>query len=218
MREETDITLLLDESSSMHRLKDATVEGINGFILSQQKLDLPAVLTLATFSDAVQHNLRGRPRINYDPCKYIYSSKDLRRVQTLDSKSYTPCGGQTALLDAMGHLIKNTGDRLACTPEKDRPNKVIIVIMTDGEENASEHYTRDTVRHMVEHQQTKYSWEFLYLGANQDAFKVGPGLGVKVANCMTYEANRIGTQNAYDGTTNAVANYRRGLGANFVGK
>lgn len=216
MKEFTDITLLIDESSSMQVIRAATIEGINAFILEQQKSELPSVLTLATFSEPLVQARYGRPRKYFDPCNYLYESRPVKRVSLLKDKDYEPIGHSTALYDAMGHLIDTVGERLSEAPADERPNKVIIVTMTDGEENSSQHYNQTSVRQKVEHQRGKYSWEFLYLGANQDAFKVGGGLGVPVHQCMNYDHTSKGTRNALIGTQCAVSSYQRGGPAAFV--
>lgn len=218
MKDFTDITLLIDESQSMQQIKEATLEGINSFILAQQRLDVPATLTLATFSEPVYQARFGRPRQNFDPCEYIYECKPIKRVGVLTKRDYDPIGARTALYDALGHLIDNTGNRLEITMEKDRPTRVIMVVMTDGEENASLHFNKFKVREMIEHQRSKYNWQFLYLGANQDAFKVGGSIGVPAHQCMQYDHNAIGTKSAFIGTQCAVADYSRGAPASFAPK
>ena len=76
--------------------------------------------------------------------------------------------GSTALYDAIGRTINEVGARLAATPEPDRPGKVIVAILTDGQENASTEFSRETIATMISHQQKAYAWEFVFLAANHD--------------------------------------------------
>ncbi len=92
----------------------------------------------------------------------------------------------TALLDAIGRLITDAGASLAALPEDERPGTVIVGIMTDGLENASKEWTHPAIKALIEQQTKTYSWEFLYLGADQDAIEVGTALGVPAARSMTY--------------------------------
>jgi uncharacterized protein YegL len=117
-----------------------------------------------------------------------------------------PRGG-TALLDAMAQTIKSVGDRLERTPEPLRPGKVVVVVVTDGEENSSKTATRDQVFSMVEHQRTKYAWEFMYLAANQDAIAVGQSYGI--VNSMNYAAADGEVKTAYSFASSSLSQYRK---------
>lgn len=103
-----------------------------------------------------------------------------------------PRGG-TALLDAVGRTVTRVGEMLADRPEDQRPSKVIVAIITDGEENSSQEWTLDEVNALVERQQKQWHWHFTYLGANQDAIKVAQGLGIARGQAMTYTADHVGT-------------------------
>lgn len=193
MRELTDITLVLDSSGSMASIAGATIEGVNAFIAAQKKIDLPAVFTMHSFST--------HPRIILMP------RQDLKNVGPLSF--FNPVGG-TALLDAMGFTIDEVGARLAAMAAPERPSKVLIVTMTDGEENSSKAYSRAKIQSMVKLQSEVYKWEFLYIGANQDAFKVGAGLGVVSANCLNYAHSKSGTEAAFATLASSTAEYRSG--------
>jgi hypothetical protein len=96
----------------------------------------------------------------------------------------------TALLDAVGRAIAETGERLAAMPEPDRPGLVVFVIVTDGQENSSKEYTKPQIKEMVERQQNIYKWQFTFLGANQDAFAEAHGMGIAVMGAANYKAKR----------------------------
>jgi hypothetical protein len=105
--------------------------------------------------------------------------------------------GMTALLDAVGRAVNETGERLAKMPEQDRPSLVIFVVMTDGEENSSKEFTKAQIKEMIEHQQNVYHWQFTFLGANQDAFAEAGGLGIDAAGVACFSASKVaGTYNA----------------------
>ena len=92
----------------------------------------------------------------------------------------------TALHDAIGRLVTDAGAELAALPEERRPGTVIVAIMTDGLENASKEWTGAAIKALVEQQTTQWGWQFMYMGADQDAVEVGTSLGVPAAQSMTY--------------------------------
>jgi len=104
-------------------------------------------------------------------------------------------------------IINKTGDALSGMNESNRPAKVLIAIITDGQENASEEYSGNRVREMVKHQEENYNWKFIYIGANQDAFKTGQSMGMKGTN---YKASKIGTQAAFYAFSASNIKYRAG--------
>jgi hypothetical protein len=112
--------------------------------------------------------------------------------------SLQPRGG-TALLDAVGRAITETGERLKATPEADRPGLVVFAVVTDGLENSSHEFTKDAVKALILHQQDVYHWKFIFLGANQDAFAEGGSIGVKTAGIANFAANKVRT--AYAATS-----------------
>jgi len=118
--------------------------------------------------------------------------------------------GSTALLDVMGRTIVDTGSRLSSLSEEDRPDNVIFVIVTDGHENASREFTASSVFDMVKHQTENYSWNFVYLGANQDAIAVGASLGIRRGSSISYSATAAGTSSSYNSTSSLVKDLRTG--------
>ena len=114
----------------------------------------------------------------------------------------------TALLDAVGRTIDDVGNRLANTPEEERPEKVLVAIMTDGLENSSRDYTRDRVAKMIKHQQEVYSWEFLFLAANVDAFTEARSLNIPMSNAQNFAATRDGNKAAYSDLSRRTTAYR----------
>jgi hypothetical protein len=133
----------------------------------------------------------------------------IKDVPPLDSHSYVP-RGTTALLDAIGRTINTVGERLDRTPEPERPGKVIIAILTDGLENASQEFKRKEIFKMIKHQREVYSWEFIFLGAKQDAISTGAKMGIPIANAVTFSEAPGGTAQAFDAVSRVAASYRAG--------
>ena len=183
----TDITLVVDRSGSMSQIKSDAEGGVNEFIKSQAKLPGEAVLSLVQFDTEYDFVHQGQP------------------IDQIPSYELHPRGA-TALLDAVGRAINEAGTRLAATSEADRPGLVIFVIMTDGQENSSSEFNKQQIRQMIEHQQSKYSWQFIFLGANQDAFAEAGGLGIMADGAADFSMSKVGC--AMKGTAAAVGRMR----------
>lgn len=191
----TDLNLLVDRSGSMRTIAEEMSQGINKLIDRQRTVPGECAVTIYEFSDVASTTFVAR------------SLSDVP-VYKLDA------GGQTALYDAMAYAIDETGKRLAAMPESQRPGQVLFVIITDGQENHSKRYSlfergRERVFDKVTHQREKYSWEFVFLGANQDAYATATGLGISAFNNVTYSATKGGTLSALDGLSRGVETYRR---------
>jgi hypothetical protein len=184
----THIAIILDESRSMSTCKNDTIGGFNEFLNTQKKIKGEANVTLVKFSDYY---------------KVINDGVEINSVAILNESNYTP-SNNTALLDAVGKTINHIGDRLASMKEKNKPEKVIMVIITDGEENSSREFSKTKVAEMIKHQREKYSWEFLFIGADIDAWGSEIGITSNVS---------ISKQNLYTGfsqMSHYTANYRVG--------
>lgn len=188
----TEMVFILDRSGSMQSLSSDTIGGFNSMIESQKKEDGEAYVTTVLFDD------------NYE---LLHDHVDIQKIEPITNKEYY-ARGCTALLDAVGKTINSIGSRLSATPEEERPEKVIFVITTDGYENSSREFTRHTVKDMIEHQQTKYSWTFMFLGANMDAVSEASSLGISSAYSKTYTASAQGTSSAYYATCDALTSIR----------
>lgn len=168
----TDITLVVDRSGSMQSIQSDAEGGINAFIQDQSKQPGEALLTLVQFDTEYEFIHRGVP------------------IATVPPYQLHP-RGSTALLDAVGRAVNETGERLAKMPEADRPGLVVIVVMTDGHENSSREFTKAQIKQMIEHQQQTYNWQFIFLGANQDAFAEAGALGIAAAGAANYDPQKI---------------------------
>ena len=188
----TEIVAILDKSGSMERLTHDTIGGYNAFIKEQQETPDSAILSTVLFSTGNEIILHNR--------------QNIKNVKPITQNEYK-AGGGTALLDAMGRAIRHIGMILSNTLEEERPSKVIFLIITDGEENSSAEYTFDKVKSMVEHQKNKYSWEFLFMGANIDAFSVAESIGICQDRAYNYTSENI--HEVQIAASIAVGNYRR---------
>ncbi|MBO0811365.1 MAG: VWA domain-containing protein [Microlunatus sp.] len=186
----THIAVLLDRSGSMQTIKSDTEGGFDAFIAEQRKSPGRCDVTLAQFDTEYEE---------------VYVAKPLANVPPLH---LSPRGG-TALLDGIGRLINTTGERLAAMPETDRPAAVIMVIMTDGQENSSREFDLGSVNRMITEQTDTYGWTFVYLGANQDAIAVAAGLGVAADQAMTYAGRKV--DQAFAATSANLTRYREAI-------
>jgi hypothetical protein len=170
----TEIVFILDRSGSMTGLENDTIGGFNGFVKKQIEAG-QTNLTTILFDDKYE---------------ILYNGIDAKNITLTDKEYYTR--GCTALLDAIGKTITETGRRLNETPETLRPGKVIFVITTDGLENASCEFSYETVKGMITHQSEKYCWEFIFMGANIDVAHEGSKLGIKADMAFCFSASRTG--------------------------
>ena len=157
----TEIVMVIDRSGSMQPIVKDAEGGVNSFIEEHRK-DGDVILTLCQFNSSYE---------------FVYDAVPIQAVGKFELRP----SGTTALFDALGSSIDRTGERLSVMPEKDRPGLVIFVIVTDGMENSSREYTADKIKEMIDHQTCVYNWQFVYLGANQDAFAVASALGAQSA-------------------------------------
>lgn len=172
----TEIAFILDRSGSMSNVAHAAITGFNHFLRDQQVAPGQARLTLVLFDDV-----------------YLVPAENVpvQEVVALNTDTYVP-RNSTALLDAIGETVERMGQRLANTPEDDRPAKVIVAILTDGLENASTQFTWKQISTVIRHQREKYAWEFLFLGANQDAIATAAGLNIAANNAACFAGDAVG--------------------------
>jgi uncharacterized protein YegL len=171
----THIYFLLDRSGSMTSIRTETIAGFDAFIAEQRKVAGTCRVTLAQFDHEYED---------------VYADRDLAAVPSLE---LTP-RGSTALLDALGRLIVTAGERMAAMPEDSRPGSVVVGVMTDGYENASTEWTHERIKALIDQQTRDYHWEFLYLGADQDAIEEGAKMGFAGDKSVTYrrgKANKV---------------------------
>lgn len=177
----TEMVFVLDRSGSMSGLAADTIGGFNELIEKQKKIEGDAYVTTVLFDHEYE---------------VLHDHVALGEVAPLTDKEYF-ARGSTALLDAVGRTIDSVGARLAAAPEEERPEHVVFVITTDGRENSSREYTAKQVREMVEHQQQKYSWQFVFLGANMDAVSEARNLGISAKYAADFTPTGRGVNRMY---------------------
>lgn len=139
----------------------------------------------------------------------IHDGVNIKEVKDMTTAEYMPAG-MTAMLDAVGRTINHVGQKLAAMPEEERPEKVLFIIVTDGEENSSKEFDWETVKNMIKHQREKYSWVFTFLGANIDTDKVSDDLGIDRMLSKKYTASKAGTQRVFNATSKSLS-FARGV-------
>jgi uncharacterized protein YegL len=184
----TEIIYILDRSGSMGGLESDTIGGFNSMMEQQKKTGEKAVVSTVLFDDV---------------CEVIHDRVPIEKVEKMTDKQYY-VRGCTALLDAVGGAIHHIGNVHKYAREEDRPEKTIVVITTDGMENASCKYSRDKIEKMVKRQQKKYGWEFIFIGANIDAYAEAQKYGIRRDRAVNYVCDDIGTANVYAGVSKAV--------------
>jgi len=192
------IALILDRSGSMGVIAAATVEGVNAFLAEQKKTPAETAIRFVQFDDQFEEVYDGK--IDQAPLL------TLSDTPAAEQRRYQP-RGWTRLLDAMGNTIDDLGKRLSAMPETDRPGKVVVVTMTDGHENDSQQYKRRQVAEMIARQRDVYKWEFLFLGANQDAIEEAAKYNIPAGNAINFAANAAGTRNVMRSTSRNLATY-----------
>lgn len=171
------IVVILDESSSMLKVHQQTISAFNEFVEGQKGVSDTTgagFLTLVKFA---------APHINV-----VYENRPLTEVPELTYMSYNPCGG-TNLNDAIGQAIASVNNTLSVLSEESRPG-VIVVVMTDGEENASLNFSTAEIKSIVSAAE-KADWSFTFLGANIDAFAVSAAYGMNKNATLSFNVNNM---------------------------
>jgi len=188
-----ELVFILDRSGSMSGLEKDTIGGFNSLIEKQKAEEGEAFVTTVLFDDCYE---------------MLHDHVNIKDVIPITEKEYYP-RGMTALLDAVGRTVNKIGERLASVPEEERPEKVIIVITTDGMENASTEFTLDVVKKMIEYRQKECSWTFMFLGANMDAAEEAGNIGIDRMYARTYTNNARGVGTVYSAMSESVTLMRR---------
>jgi len=176
----TEIIFVIDKSGSMAHLAGDTIGGFNGFIESQKALDGKATLTTVLFDTT---------------WKTLHNGVDIHEIKPMTSSDYSAYGG-TAMLDAIGETInqvQNRHDELG----SEKPDSVLFVITTDGEENSSHKFKKSDIEKMIKHQTNGHGWKFMFLGANMDAVKEAQNIGIKADYAVNYDYSAQGTSAVY---------------------
>ena len=188
----TEMVFILDRSGSMQGLEKDTIGGFNGMIEKQKKVEGEALISTVLFDHE---------------SAVLYDRVNIWDIRPMTEEDYT-VRGCTALLDAMGGAIHHIGNVHKYARNEDVPEKTVFVIITDGMENASKHYTADRIKLMIERQKTKYGWEFLFLGANIDAVETAKHFGIEKERAVSYRSDSVGTELNYEVVSQAMCAMR----------
>lgn len=188
----TEIIFLLDRSGSMAGLEDDTIGGFNAFIDKQKRLKGKTIVTTVLFDHEYE---------------ILWNGVDANEIKLTDKEYYVR--GSTALLDAVGKTIVDVNRRLAKANDDERPDQIIFIITTDGMENSSHEFTYKKIKQLIKHQQEKYDWKFIFLGANIDTGKEADNIGIHKNNAYSFEASESGVQYMYDIVHGSVSEMRK---------
>lgn len=181
MSKTTHLICILDRSGSMGGLTDEVIGSFNDYVDDQRKIKGKAKLTLILFDNKYE---------------VVHDKVKLNEVPELTETVYFS-RGMTALNDAIGKTISDMQDK----------KKAIVMIQTDGYENASHEWTQDAVKTLIK-DQTKKGWEFIFMGANIDAQKEGAGYGLSFGDTVQFDPTAKGVKDAYGSMKSRSAAYR----------
>lgn len=190
----THISVLLDRTGSMQSIRDDTIGGFNTFLAAQQAQTGIATLTLVQFD-------------SQDPYEVIHRFKSIKAVTPLTKETYVP-RASTPLLDALGRGINDLGQQLAGMPEPERPEKIVFVVVTDGQENASREFNKAQVEKMIKEQTDVYKWQFVFLSSDLASISDAHALGVAAPATLQYAHGAAGARNAWDALSSKTVGYR----------
>ena len=188
----TELVFILDKSGSMGGLETDTIGGYNSMLAKQQEVEGECHITTVLFDN------------NYE---LLHDRIDIKAVSPISEKEYQ-VGGSTALLDAIGRTIHKIGNAQKHTAEDYRAEKVMFVIITDGEENSSREYSAEKIKAQIERQKEKYGWEFVFLGANIDAIETAGRFGISADRAQNYHSDSEGIELNFRVMSEVVAEYR----------
>ena len=188
----TELVFILDKSGSMGGLEKDTIGGYNSMLEKQKAVPGECLITTVLFDN------------DYE---LLHDRIDIRAVSPITEKEYA-VGGSTALLDAIGRTIHKIGNAQRNTADDYRAEKVMFVIITDGEENSSREYSAEKIKAQIQRQKEKYDWEFIFLGANIDAVETAGRFGIAPDRAQNYHADSEGTALNFRVMSEAVATFR----------
>lgn len=194
MRENhTHISVILDRTGSMEPIRDDIIGGFNTFLSRQKETRGTATLTLIQFDSE-------------DPFEVVYHFRPLEAVPPLSRRTFVP-RASTPLLDAIGRGIRDLDNSLERLGPEERPAKVVFVVVTDGQENASREYTRAQVNRLIE-QRDKAGWQFVFLSADLAAIQDAEAVGFRSRSTMVFDKDARGSRQAFETLSTTLCEYR----------
>ena len=193
MKNYVKIVNIIDRSGSMSSMIDTAIGGFNEFLQEQQNIEGDALVSTMLFSSKF-HNL--------------YENLDIQECKFLNKDNYQP-NGTTALYDAIFFSINNEINQLGNLSKAERPEKTLCVILTDGYENASRNCSREKIKEMIKEMKKDFNWEFIFLGANEDASLTAESMGISKGNSYAFTNSSTGLKDAYTAVSFATTSYRQ---------
>lgn len=199
-KELTFVAFIVDRSGSMDGLQNAVIEGFNAYMKEQRNAAGKAIMSLILFDD--------RYEVPFDKI-------DVQAMPDLTHEVFVP-RGTTALFDSIGRTIINTEDWIASLPEEERPGKVLFIITTDGQENASTDFQHQKISDMIKFQREIQGWEFMFTSSNLETAAMASTLNIPKGNIMTMDNTGKGYVNTYMAVSAANVRYRSSNSANLT--
>lgn len=188
----TELVFILDRSGSMRGLEKDTIGGFNSMIEKQKKQAGECYVSTVLFDNESE---------------VVHDRVKLSAIEPMTEDDYY-VRGCTALIDAVGGAIHHIGNIHKYARPEDVPEHTMLIITTDGMENASHRYTSDRVKHMIERQKEKFGWEFLFIGANIDAVETASRYGISSDRAVNYNADSKGTEILYNTVSASICQMR----------
>ncbi len=198
----THISVILDRTGSMESIRDDVIGGFNAFLRQQQQQEGKATFTLVQFD-------------SQNPYEVVHHWKDIKEVPELNRQTYVPRAA-TPLYDAIGMGINDLEASIAKLPESDRPSKVIMAIITDGQENSSKEFTKARVTQMITEKQKEHDWQFVFLSADLGAMQEAEDIGFSQSATLFFERSGEGSVKAFESLSKQMLEYRSGMKRRFA--
>jgi len=190
----THLSVILDRTGSMESIRDDVIGGFNAFVRDQKGQPGKATLTLVQFD-------------SQDPYEVLYRFRPVQSVPELTRNTYVP-RASTPLLDAIGRGINDLETCIAEIGEGERPSKVVFVIITDGQENASLEFNKGQIVKMIKDKTDNHGWQFLFLSADLDAVGDAVSYGTRADATLLFRKDARGTAEAWNALSCSVSDYR----------
>ncbi len=190
----THIAVILDRTGSMESIRDDTIGGFNAFLKKQKAEPGTATLTLVQFD-------------TQDPYEVIHQFKPIGEVPELNRETYVP-RASTPLMDALGRGINDLEKSLSELKEDERPSKVIVIIVTDGQENSSREFQKEQIEKMIREKTEKNAWQFVFLSADLAAIGDAMSVGIHADAVLLFEKSHKGSSGAWASLSKQTSGYR----------
>lgn len=187
----TEVVFILDRSGSMSGMESDTIGGFNSLLEKQKKVDGEAIVTTVLFDDRYE---------------LLHDRANIKGINIISEKEYF-VRGSTALLDAIGRTISKIENALKHTADEEKPEKILIVIITDGYENASREFSYPMIKELIESKKSK-NWEFVFLGANIDVAEESIKIGIARDRAIRYKADSKGVRTNYSVMDDVICKFR----------